>query len=206
MITPLSIHDMTQRQNWISQARTTDVVQNVIRPPNFKQKLVAKRMANGRDRCAFAASLFSQSVGYESSCAHIAVPSKPFPPLQLRKYSAKTRDTIACSFITILSAGPEVSLKGSPTVSPVTAASCAGTFLPLSAASSETPLLMYFLQLSQAPPELDIEMASCTEETSEPVRMPNTACTPKKVPAIKGDPITSAPGAIISLSEALVEI
>merc|ERR1719401_1280326 len=138
--------------------------------------------------------------------AFTEVMKNPWPSLTAAKYWAKTSETMACNFITMFKAGPEVSLKGSPTVSPVTAASCAGTFLPLRAASSEKPPLMYFLQLSQAPPELDIEMASCTEETREPVRMPNTACTPKKVPATKGDPITSAPGAIISLSEARVEI
>ncbi len=34
----------------------------------------------------------------------------------------KRRETIAINFTNILSAGPEVSLKGSPTVSPTTAA------------------------------------------------------------------------------------
>ena len=38
------------------------------------------------------------------------------------KKSAKTRERMAMSFMTMLSAGPEVSLRGSPTVSPTTAA------------------------------------------------------------------------------------
>lgn len=36
--------------------------------------------------------------------------------------------------------------------------------------------LMNFLQLSQAPPELDMEIASCTDEPKEPVNNPKTAC------------------------------
>jgi len=43
---------------------------------------------------------------------------------------AKTTATIAISLIKILSAGPAVSLNGSPTVSPVTAAMCAGEPFP----------------------------------------------------------------------------
>ena len=67
-------------------------------------------------------------------------------------------------FMTLISglrAGPAVSLKGSPTVSPITAALWASEPLPPSWPSS-----MYFLALSQAPPELDRKLAmSC------PVRM-----------------------------------
>ena len=37
------------------------------------------------------------------------------------------------------------------------------------------PLTSAEAQLSQAPPELDMEMASCTEEPREPVRSPKTA-------------------------------
>jgi hypothetical protein len=38
------------------------------------------------------------------------------------KYLQKTRDNIAISLIKIFKLGPEVSLSGSPTVSPITAA------------------------------------------------------------------------------------
>mmetsp|Transcript_24695 Transcript_24695/g.80759 ORF Transcript_24695/g.80759 Transcript_24695/m.80759 type:complete len:215 (-) Transcript_24695:1797-2441(-) len=48
--------------------------------------------------------------------------SIPRPSLMLMKESAKTSAMIAVSFIRMLSAGPEVSLSGSPTVSPMTAA------------------------------------------------------------------------------------
>ena len=51
----------------------------------------------------------------------------------------------------MLIAGPDVSLNGSPTVSPTTAALCKSVpFLP--AAS------MYFFALSQAPPEFALEI------------------------------------------------
>ena len=63
----------------------------------------------------------------------------------------------ATRFITLMSglrAGPAVSLNGSPTVSPMTAALWASEPLPPSLPSS-----MYFLALSQAPPEFDRKLA-----------------------------------------------
>jgi hypothetical protein len=41
---------------------------------------------------------------------------------QLEKYLQKTKDKIAISLIKILRLGPDVSFKGSPTLSPTTAA------------------------------------------------------------------------------------
>lgn len=90
------------------------------------------------------------------------------------------------SLIKILSDGPEVSFKGSPTVSPITAALCASDpFGPSARACSDAPACvqsrlqkakiyikmsiyiyiyiltsMYFLALSQAPPVLEAEMAT----------------------------------------------
>eukprot|EP00395_MALV-II_sp_L67-2_P000049 gene48-gene463 len=66
--------------------------------------------------------------------------------------------------------GPEVSLSGSPTVSPVTAFLCAAEPLPNS--DPRPPASMYFLALSHAPPELLMLIASCTPETSAPERTP----------------------------------
>ena len=59
---------------------------------------------------------------------------------------AKTTDTIAINLIRMFKAGPEVSLKGSPTVSPTTPALWDSEPLPPKWPS------MYFLALSQAPP------------------------------------------------------
>uniref|UniRef100_A0A2P2L891 Uncharacterized protein n=1 Tax=Rhizophora mucronata TaxID=61149 RepID=A0A2P2L891_RHIMU len=49
-------------------------------------------------------------------------------------------------------------------------------------------------------------MAICTPETRDPARTPERVSTPKKIPTIRGVSITSAPGGIISLMEASVEI
>lgn len=63
---------------------------------------------------------------------------------------------MADNLIKMLRAGPEVSFKGSPMVSPITAALCSKDPLayltPLE--SMNSPDSMYFLALSQAPPEL----------------------------------------------------
>ena len=63
--------------------------------------------------------------------------------------------TMLMILISGLIAGPAVSLKGSPTVSPVTAALWASLPLP-----PWWPSSMYFLALSQAPPPEVIEIAT----------------------------------------------
>eukprot|EP00404_Azadinium_spinosum_P006137 CAMPEP_0180436450 /NCGR_PEP_ID=MMETSP1036_2-20121128/11027_1 /TAXON_ID=632150 /ORGANISM="Azadinium spinosum, Strain 3D9" /LENGTH=70 /DNA_ID=CAMNT_0022442455 /DNA_START=333 /DNA_END=542 /DNA_ORIENTATION=- len=69
------------------------------------------------------------------------------------------------SLMRMFSAGPEVSLKGSPTVSATTQALPMACFLIPSFSQS-------FLALSQAPPALDIEMANKHPETMEPASAP----------------------------------
>ena len=59
-------------------------------------------------------------------------------------------ETVDTSLIRIFREGPEVSLKGSPTVSPTTAALWQSEPFP-----PWCPASMYFLALSQAPPALD---------------------------------------------------
>ena len=61
-----------------------------------------------------------------------------------------------------------VTFKGSPTVSPTTAALCMSEPLPPSVGS--WPPSMYFFALSQAPPVLLMEMANCTPDNKEPGR------------------------------------
>ena len=46
------------------------------------------------------------------------------------KAEANTSETIVVTFMSMFIAGPEVSLKGSPTVSPTTAALCGSDPLP----------------------------------------------------------------------------
>ena len=49
---------------------------------------------------------------------------------------------------------------------------------------------IYFLQLSQAPPEFDEDIAIWTPETITPARYPDTDFGPKTVPNTKGVKIT----------------
>ena len=68
--------------------------------------------------------------------------------------------------------GPEVSLKGSPTVSPVTAALCASEPLYVISPLIITPASKDFLALSQAPPALFWKTAQSTPETVTPAIYP----------------------------------
>ena len=88
--------------------------------------------------------------------------------------SPRDSDTIAGAmssdtrFITLMSglmAGPAVSLNGSPTVSPMTVASCAGEPLPPYAPSSTV-----FFALSHAPPELASRIAIRVPAAIAPAR------------------------------------
>jgi len=65
---------------------------------------------------------------------------------------------------------------------------------------------MYFLALSQAPPVLAAEIAIWTPLTNEPGKKPANILGPNTNPRNKGVKMTKAPGAIISIKEALVEI
>ena len=72
-------------------------------------------------------------------CSKIYHILKSNPPWAAKK-GAKTRDSTAMSLMRMLSDGPEVSLRGSPTVSPITAALCASEPLgPRDLACSEAP-------------------------------------------------------------------
>ena len=69
--------------------------------------------------------------------------------------------TIVITLITIFIAGPDVSLNGSPIVSPITAALCSSEPFP-----APPPASIYFFALSQAPPELAIKIAKRKPVTS----------------------------------------
>lgn len=99
----------------------------------------------------------------------------------------------------MLRAGPEVSFKGSPTVSPVTAALCSSDPFPLTSPLYEkAPDSMYFLALSQAPPELADEIAMATPEIKIPGKTPATAVGPKRTPMMNGVKRQMAAGQNIS--------
>src|SRR4051794_21259848 len=78
--------------------------------------------------------------------------------------------TMLMILISGLTAGPAVSLYGSPTVSPVTAALWASLPLP-----PWWPSSMYFFALSQAPPPVHIEMATKRPVTIVPISRPPSA-------------------------------
>ena len=95
----------------------------------------------------------------------------------------KTNDVIAISFIKIFIDGPLVSLRGSPTVSPHTAAECSlSPFLTNSEDPSfiysgkrrNKPASTYFLALSHAPPVLEAENAIWIPDTIVPGIIPLT--------------------------------
>lgn len=110
----------------------------------------------------------------------------------LEKYLQNTSDRIAISLIRMFKLGPLVSFKGSPTVSPMTAA--LWIYVPFFTttlfSSFIMPASMYFLALSQAPPVLDADTAICTPLTIAPGRKPISALGPKKNPNKNGVTVT----------------
>ena len=98
-----------------------------------------------------------------------------YPAITAKSKSA----TILVILIIGLTAGPAVSLYGSPTVSPVTAALCASEPFP-----PWFPSSIYFLALSQAPPPAVIETA-----TNNPVIMTPNNIAPTEANAATCPPI-----------------
>jgi len=83
---------------------------------------------------------------------------------------------MAMSFIKMLREGPEVSFNGSPTVSPMTADLCScECFYTTTPPIFMWPPSMYFLALSQAPPELAEAVAIETALTKAPGKSPAIA-------------------------------
>ena len=111
--------------------------------------------------------------------------------------------------------GPDVSLKGSPTVSPVTDALCASDPLNVISPLISTPASKDFFALSHAPPALFWKIAHKTPLTVTPAIYPpsisaiNWLSNPKNIGntvIIIGVPIVNIPGNIISLRDAFVEM
>ena len=83
---------------------------------------------------------------------------KSRPPCAAKK-GAKTRDSTAISLMRMLRDGPEVSLRGSPIVSPITAALCGSDpFGPRAFACSEAPACR---------PTINSRLSSVREGSSE---------------------------------------
>ena len=106
---------------------------------------------------------------------------------------AITMLTIDISLIRMLSDGPLVSLKGSPTVSPTIQALWANEPLPPKAPSS-----IFFLALSQAPPALAMNTAKVKPPASPPTSSPSTPATPSTQPTMIGIRMARTDGITIS--------
>mmetsp|Transcript_49958 Transcript_49958/g.138735 ORF Transcript_49958/g.138735 Transcript_49958/m.138735 type:complete len:231 (-) Transcript_49958:1711-2403(-) len=138
-----------------------------------------------------------------ASVTEAVVDSSSTPVLQvsqsalLRRSGLMVKAVMAISLMRMFSAGPEVSLKGSPTVSATTQALPIASFLMPSFSHS-------FFALSHAPPALAIAMASTQPETIEPASAPMRHLGPTKKPMVKGARIANMAGASISWIAALV--
>src|SRR5690606_12735821 len=125
-----------------------------------------------------------------------------------------TSETMDISLMRMFMDGPDVSLNGSPTVSPVTDALCASEPLYSIFPLISTPASKDFLALSQAPPALFWNIPIKTPDTVTPANKPpnisadevsgNTPLNPN--PTNIGTISAMAPGNIISLKEAFVEM
>merc|ERR1719201_3245435 len=124
-------------------------------------------------------------------------------------------ETMLINLMRMLSAGPDVSLNGSPTVSPTTHASYHVFFmgwarLPSAFLTLERPFVpsfsQYFFALSQAPPAFDIMIATIAPLPIPPASIPTKQRGPTKKPTNKGARMAYAPGAIISRTDDFVEI
>lgn len=117
----------------------------------------------------------------------------------IRIMGANTEATSDITVIIVFSEGPAVSLKGSPTVSPITAALWASEPFP-----PKAPASMYFLALSQAPPEFAMKSAKTIPVTMLPARNPAKDSFPRKNPVARGATIASMQGSINSFKAPLV--
>merc|ERR1712150_93443 len=125
----------------------------------------------------------------------------PPPSTDDTKSGHMTSVIVDNNLITTCSDGPAASLKGSPTVSPVMDASCAGDPLPPC-----LPVSISFLALSQAPPALLRNNESSTPQTVAKISTAVTARAPsngspwdspmkrKTTPTTTGNTNTSTPG------------
>ena len=107
-----------------------------------------------------------------------------------------TSDTTDIILIKISSEGPTVSLRGSPTVSPLLP-HCVqeNLFLPFNCTAFNV-----LLALSYAPPALPVKIASITAEAVEPIRIPPYKSGSKEEPQTTGTTMASIEGIFISLS------
>mmetsp|Transcript_4160 Transcript_4160/g.10681 ORF Transcript_4160/g.10681 Transcript_4160/m.10681 type:complete len:294 (-) Transcript_4160:1147-2028(-) len=117
------------------------------------------------------------------------------------KMGARVSERIDINLIRMLRAGPLVSLNGSPMVSPTTQALCVSLPFP----PYELSFSMYFFELSQAPPALDIVTASTNPLAIAPPSKPPRHLPPISKPTAIGERIARTPGRTISCTLAVVQ-
>src|SRR6478752_2093860 len=101
-------------------------------------------------------------------------------------YGAITSDTIDISLIRMFIDGPDVSLNGSPTVSPVTDALCGSDPLKTISPLISTPFSNDFFALSHAPPAFDWKIPIKTPDTVTPANTPPRTSGPSVKPTSTG--------------------
>ena len=102
---------------------------------------------------------------------------RPAPKLNNIKNPRNIEEVKLITTKRVLIAGPAVSLKGSPTVSPVIEALCVSVPLP-----PRFPSSIYFLALSQAPPALDMNIAKTNPLKIAPAKNAPSDATPNNTP------------------------
>src|SRR5262245_59012778 len=154
-------------------------------------------------RCRLGHGLRERDAGDGRQRGGMDEAQPPGSPVAARLHMRGTISSATMLMILIsgFTAGPAVSLYGSPTVSPVTAALWASEPLP-----PWWPSSMYFLALSQAPPPVVIEIATNRPVTIVPMSTPPSACVPRSSPIRIGISTGSRLGMIISLIAARVSM
>ncbi len=114
---------------------------------------------------------------------------------------AKSDETKDITVMSVLIEGPAVSLNGSPTVSPTTAALCASEPGP-----PNLPDSMYFFALSQSPPAFAIKSANITPVKIAPPKKPPRASGPSTKPTSSGKPTAKKVGKTNRSTARLVQL
>mmetsp|Transcript_2738 Transcript_2738/g.8323 ORF Transcript_2738/g.8323 Transcript_2738/m.8323 type:complete len:207 (-) Transcript_2738:2458-3078(-) len=122
----------------------------------------------------------------------------------VRIFGTKINPNTVIILIRMFIDGPDVSLNGSPTVSPATVALCHS--LPFALPFPKKPDSTNFFALSQAPPALDIMIPNMYPDPMAPKSRPTSARCPKPNPIMIGDIMAMRPGSTISQRAEIVEI
>src|SRR5688572_3786317 len=159
-------------------------------------------MGDGRGQAPSAISAYATWHAEKKTaqlCCAVSFDSGLSPEPATYNNGTNNNATMLMILIKGLIAGPAVSLYGSPTVSPVTAALWVSEPLP-----PKLPSSMYFLALSHAPPPVHIEIATNRPVTIVPISTPPSALMPAPGPISQFMTIASTIGTRIGRSEGTI--